>query len=83
MYEKNNFCHLVMLDWFSIQIFVNFEIFKAVVKYMYFLKYYEAQISFLFVTGNLSPPLKCIRERFNDSLKISKFTGFVWKTNQV
>ena len=50
---------------------------------MYFLKYYGAQISFLFVTGNLSRPLKCIRERFNDSLKISEFTGFVWKTNQV
>ena len=28
LYEKNIFCHLVMLELFSIQILVNFEIFK-------------------------------------------------------
>ena len=28
LYEKNMFCHLVMLELFSIQILVNFEIFK-------------------------------------------------------
>ena len=28
LYENNNSCHLVMLEWFSIQILVSFEIFK-------------------------------------------------------
>ena len=28
MYEKNNFCYPVTLAWFSIQILLNFEIFK-------------------------------------------------------
>ena len=46
-----------------------FQNFQTVVKY--FGKHYLAQISFLFVTGNWA--LKCVWERFNESLKISKF----------
>ena len=28
LYDKNNFCHLVTLAWFTIQILVNSKIFK-------------------------------------------------------
>ena len=49
----------------------NFEIFKTVVKY--FLKHYRAQISLLFITGQAIWALKCVKERFNDSLKILAF----------
>ena len=42
--------------------------FQTVVKY--FLKHYGAQISLLFITGDL----KCVRESLQDSSKMSKFT---------
>ena len=43
----------------------NFELFKTVMKY--FLKHYRAQISFLFIKAIWI--LKCVKERFNGSLK--------------
>ena len=68
--RKNNFCQPVTLEWFSIQILVNFDVFKL-----------SWNIS-LSITGLKSPfnsqqvlwALKCVRKRFNDSLKISEFT---------
>ena len=47
----------------------NFEIFKTVMKY--FLQRYRAQISFYFI--KVIWALKCVKERFNDSLKILEF----------
>ena len=44
LYEKNNFCHLVMLALVIHSNPCNFKIFKTVMKY--FLKHYRAQISF-------------------------------------
>ena len=38
LYDKNNSCHPVTLAWFSIQILVNFEIFKTLMKYFLWLK---------------------------------------------
>ena len=52
LYDKNNSCHPVTHAWFSIQILVNFEIFKTLMKY--FLKAYYRAIIFQFITGNLS-----------------------------
>ena len=43
MYEKNNFCHPVTLAWFSIQILLNFEIFKLSVNLS--LTHLRAQIA--------------------------------------
>ena len=47
LYEKN-FCDPVTLEWFSIQILVNFEIFKL--PWNIYLKHYGAQIYFLLTT---------------------------------
>ena len=46
----------------------NFEIFKSVTKY--FLKHYRAKISFPFMKAIWI--LKCVKERFNGSLKNSR-----------
>ena len=48
----------------------NFEIFKTGMKY--FLKHHRAQISFYFIKTIRA--LKCVMERFNESLKILEFT---------
>ena len=48
----------------------NFEIFKTVMKY--FLKHHRAQISFYFIKA--IRVLKCVKERFNEGLKILEFT---------
>ena len=60
------------LQWFSIQILVNFEYFQTVVKC--FLKHYRAQISFLFIEGNLSPSMH--KGKILWRFKNLKFTRF-------
>ena len=56
----------------------NFEIFNSVMKY--FLKHYMAQISFYFIKAIWA--VKCVKEKFNDSLIILDFTMIVWKSMQ-
>ena len=41
--ERMNFCHPVTVEWFSMQILVNFEIFKPS-RNLEFLKHYEASV---------------------------------------
>ena len=67
MYEKNNFCHPVTLAWFSIQIHVNSKIFKLSL---------NLSLSIMELKSPLTAicALKCVKERFNDSLKILEFT---------
>ena len=60
-----------MLDWFSIQILVNFEVFKLSLNLC--LTYLRAQIACYEWKGDLSPTM--LKEIFHDSMK-----GFVWKT---
>ena len=59
-----------MFEWFSIQIPVNFEIFKLSLSLS--LMHLRAQIACCEQKGDLSPLL--LKEIFHDSLKISKFT---------
>ena len=47
-----------------------FEIFKTVMKYV--LKHHRTQISFYFIKA--IRVLKCVKERFNEGLKILEFT---------
>ena len=58
-YGENKSCHLVTLEWFFIQILVNFEIFKLSQNIS--LKHYLPQISFsfiyLFIYGRQFEPL--------------------------
>ena len=70
MYDKNNFCHPVTLAWFSIQILLNFEIFKLSVNLS--LTHLRAQMACY--------ELK--RRFFMTVLKILNLQGFVWKTIQ-
>ena len=62
---------LPLLEWFSIQILVNSEIFKLLLNL--FLTHLRAQIACYELKEDLSPVM--LMEIFHDSLKISKFSG--------
>ena len=62
---------LPQLEWFSIQILVNSEIFKLLLNL--FLTHLRAQIACYELKEDLSPVM--LMEIFHDSLKISKFSG--------
>ena len=79
MYEKNNFCHPVTLAWFSIQILLNFEIFKLSVNLS--LTHLRAQIACYELKGDLNPVM--LKEIFDESFENFKILqGFVWKAMQ-
>ena len=59
-----------MLEWFSIQILVNSEIFKLLLNL--FLTHVMAKIACYELKEDLSPVM--LMEKFRDSLKISKFS---------
>ena len=59
-----------MLEWFSIQILVNSEIFKLSLNL--FLTHVMAKIAYYELEEDLSPLM--LMEKFRDSLKISKFS---------
>ena len=61
---------LPLLEWFSIQILVNSEIFKLSLNL--FLTHLRAQIACYELKEDLSPVM--LMEIFHDSLKISKFS---------
>ena len=67
MFEINNFCHPVTLAWFSIQILVNSKIFKLSL---------NLSLSIMELKSPLKAicALKCVKERFNYSLKLLDFT---------
>ena len=62
--EKNNSCHPVMLEWFSIQILVNSEIFKLLLHLS--LTHLRGQSACYELKGDLSPVM--LMEIFHDSL---------------
>ena len=51
MYEKNNSCHPVTLEWFSIQLLVNSEIFKLLLNLS--LTHLRAQSAYYELKGDL------------------------------
>ena len=51
MYEKNNSCHPVTLEWFSIQLLVNSEIFKLLLNLS--LTHLRAQSTYYELKGDL------------------------------
>ena len=59
-----------MLEWFSIQVLVNSEIFKPSLNLS--LTHLRTQIACYELKGDLRPVM--LKEIFHDSLKISKFT---------
>ena len=71
MYEENNCYQPVTLAWFSIQILLNFEIFKPSVNLS--LTHLRAQIACYELKRRFEP---CT------VLKILNLQGFVWKTIQ-
>ena len=71
--EKNNSCHQVTLEWFSIQLLVNSEILKLSLNLS--LTRLRAQIACYELKGDLSPVM--LQEIFHDSLKNhSSVTGW-------
>ena len=78
MYKKNNSCHPVTLEWFSIQLLVNSEIFKLLLNLS--LTHLRAQSACYELKGDLS--LLMLKEMFHKSLKISKFTRSCMETIQ-
>ena len=69
LYEKNNSCYPVTLDWFSIQLLVNSEIVKLSLNLSLM---HLAQIACYELKRDLSPVV--LKDIFYDSLQISKFT---------
>ena len=63
-------CHPVTLEWFSIQVLVNSEIFKLSLNLS--LTHLMAQITCYELKRDLRPVM--LKEIFHNSLKISKFT---------
>ena len=68
---------LVMLEWFSVQLLVNSEFLKLLLNLS--LTHLRAQSACYELKGNLSPVM--LNEKFNNSLKISKFTRICMVNN--
>ena len=66
---KNVSCHPATLEWFSIQLLVNSEIFKLSLNLS--LTHLRAQIACYELKGDLSPAM--LKGIFHDSMKIPKF----------
>ena len=71
-------CHLVTLDWFSIQLLVNSETYELSLNLS--LTHLMAQIACYELKRDLSPVM--LKEIFLDSLKILKFTTICMETIQ-
>ena len=65
-YEKNDSCHPITLDWFSIQLLVNSEVFKVSLNLS--LMHLRAQSACYELKEDLSPVM--FKEIFHDSWKI-------------
>ena len=70
MYAKKNFCHPVMLVWFSLQILVNSKIFKLSLNLS--LTNFRAQIACYELKGDLNPVM--IKEIFHESFENFEIT---------
>ena len=68
LHEKNNFCQPVTLAWFSIQILIISKFSKLSWNISL-----QGSNLLLFLSRQFLP-YKCMRERFNDGLKILEFT---------
>ena len=68
--KKNNSCHPVTLKWFSIRLLVNSGFFKLSLTFPYAFK--GSTLPVINFKGILSSVM--LKEIFQDSLKISKFT---------